>query len=51
MFRGVRNVGSLSMDSTLGMAIRTLKWRKERPERTQCKIRLSVEKLQMVHRT
>ena len=45
MFRDVRAVPSLSMDSMHRMVIATLKWSKEKPTRKQCKTRLNVEKL------
>ena len=45
MFRDVRAVPSLSMDSMHRMVIATLKWSKEKQTRKQSKTRLNVEKL------
>lgn len=45
MFRYVRAVPSLSMNSTHRIMIATLKWNKESHKREKCKTRFHVEKL------
>ena len=45
IFRDVRAVPSLSMDSTHRMVIATLNWKKQKPQRKKCKLRYKVERL------